>query len=235
MVTGRIMTRLVAVCAGVALAGAGLAGCGGSGHRAASGASPTPSLGASGSARLGVGGGPGTEPSGTASAGPGDAGRSAGPGQGGPGGAGGQACSANALSLAQLPGQDGAAGTIVVKIRITNVSGRACVLGGYPNFRLTAPSASMGTDVNETISLVDGGLGGPFATPPASLTLAPNGTAGFLVAYSNRTGTGAGGCDLASKLHLMLPGQSVAVVGPVQIQVCVPTMHVSAFLPGSQL
>jgi hypothetical protein len=144
-------------------------------------------------------------------------------------------CPATALTLAQRPGNDGAAGTIVVTVLVTNRSARACTLRGYPVFTLTAHSASLSRDIDEPVTLRHGELGGPFAKPVTTVTLAPGGKAGFLVAYSNRTASGDGGCDLATKLHLRLPGETVTVVGPVEIQVCIPTLRVSAFLPAAQL
>lgn len=139
------------------------------------------------------------------------------------------ACPASALTLAQVPGDDGAAGTIVVRVRVTNTSSRACTVRGYPAFNLNVL-------LTVPMTIEHGGLGGPFASPVTTVRLAPHGgSAGFYLAYSNRTANGNGPCAMASRMHLRLPGQATPVSGPVQIEVCEPTLRVSAFVRGSDL
>jgi hypothetical protein len=145
------------------------------------------------------------------------------------------ACRAGALRLAQLPDNDGAAGTISVLIQVRNTAAHTCTLRGYPQFTLTAHSASTGADVPLAVTPTHGQLAGPFAAPVTTVAVAPGGAAGFLLAYRNRTASGDGACAVSTKLHLRLPGQAGTVVGPAQVLVCVPTVTVSAFVPGSKL
>jgi Protein of unknown function (DUF4232) len=133
------------------------------------------------------------------------------------------------LAVVQLAGDDGAAGTIVVRVQVTNGGAGACTISGYPDFTLT-----VGAGPVRSVTLVHGQLGGPFAAPATTLTLTPGGHAGFFVAYSNRTASGDGSCDTADRLHLAQPGSAPAV-GPVQIPLCQDTLRVSAYVPSDQL
>ncbi len=134
-----------------------------------------------------------------------------------------------ALAVAQLPGDDGAAGTIVVRIQVTNGGTGPCTISGYPDFTLTVHSAA------HPVTLVRGQLGGPFAAPATTLTVAPGGHAGFFVAYSNRTDSGDGSCVTADQLRLTQPGSASPSVGPVQLPLCQDTLRVSAYVPSGQL
>jgi Protein of unknown function (DUF4232) len=145
-------------------------------------------------------------------------------------------CTASGLSLVQLPGDNGAAGTIVIAIQLTNTSGHRCTISGYPDFTVTFHSASMSSDINEPVALQHGNLPGTaFNDPVTSVTLDPNGHSGFLLAYSNMPPDGTSGCDAVTKMHLLPPGGSSRVVGPVQFQVCKPTLQISPYLPASRL
>jgi hypothetical protein len=144
-------------------------------------------------------------------------------------------CSGTQVSVAQPPGGQGAAGTVVVAITVTNTSTTACALTGYPDFQLTAHSASMATDFPENVIVRHGGMGGSaFGASPTTVPLAPGGKAGFQLAYPNHPQSGNGGCDVATKLHLRLAG-GTETVGTVQIQVCGGAMNVSPYLPLSAL
>jgi len=209
------MVRGMVVAGCAVLAAAALAGCrvGGSGAGAVGGGTPaTPS----------VPGAPSTPATPAA------------PGGGGPSGVpvGLLACRAAALRLVQLPGGDGAMGTMAVRIEVTNTSVRACTLRGYPAFRLTVHTA--GRDVPQPVVPRHGSLGGPFAARVSTVRLAPGGRAGFFVAFRNFP-AGSANCPVADKMHVALPGQATPLVGPVQIRVCADPMDVSAFVPAGQL
>src|SRR5215475_5511496 len=77
------------------------------------------------------------------------------------------ACTASHLAVTQLPGGEGAAGTIAVTIRLTNTGSTACTLRGYPSFTLTGGGRTLPAQV------IHGNLGGPFDTPVTTVTLAP--------------------------------------------------------------
>jgi hypothetical protein len=145
-------------------------------------------------------------------------------------------CTASGLSLVQLPGDNGAAGTIVIAIQLTNTSGHRCTISGYPDFTVTFHSASMSSDINEPVALQHGNLPGTaFNDPVTTVTLDPNGHSGFLLAYSNVPQDATKGCDAVTKMHLLPPGGSSRVVGSVQFQVCKPTLQISPYLPASRL
>jgi hypothetical protein len=139
-----------------------------------------------------------------------------------------RACVAGDLTLAQLPGGDAAGGTVVVPIGLTNKSGRACSVNGYPDFTLA------GTSGGQPAVIEHNGIGIPaFNAPPAPVMLNPAGKAGFLVAYLNRPASGDGSCGAATTMSLALGGTSVT--GPVQIAVCGQPMKVSPYLTPNNL
>lgn len=141
-------------------------------------------------------------------------------------------CTTGDVSLNQQPGDSGAAGTIVVAIRVTNSSTHTCTLRGYPDFTLTAHSVSLSKDIDEPVTLSHGVFAGPvFGAKVVTVTLAPGAHAGFLLAYSQIHSDGTGNCDVANKLHLTLPGSTGTTVGPVQIPVCGQPMQISPLLP----
>ena len=129
--------------------------------------------------------------------------------------------------MKQLPGGEGAAGTIAVTIRLTNTGSAACTLRGYPSFTLTGGGRTLPAD------LIHGNLGGPFDTPVTTVTLAPVDNGGFLVAYGDVPRNGATSCAQATRLALALPGG--AATGTAMIMVCGGSLTVSPFLPESQL
>jgi hypothetical protein len=138
------------------------------------------------------------------------------------------ACRAGALRLAQQPGGEGAAGTLFVGIGVTNTSTHPCTLRGYPQITLSHGTTALAATV------VDGGLGGPFAEPVRTVTLAPGGTSAFAFAYNTVTINSGTSCPQADRMHLRLPGQLTRVVGPVQVRpLCSPSVRVSPFLRAS--
>jgi hypothetical protein len=137
------------------------------------------------------------------------------------------ACPAGSLRLAPLPGGGGAMGTAFIKLGVTNTSTRPCTVRGYPQFTLSHGTTAL------PVTVVDGGVAA-YLVPVRTVTLAPGGTAGFGLAYSNVPGS-SGTCPVSDRMHLRLPGQQARVVGPVQIRVCQPSMRVSPFLPVSEV
>jgi hypothetical protein len=138
------------------------------------------------------------------------------------------------VSLSQLPGDNGAAGQVVVAIRLTNGSSKSCALSGYPDFTLTAKSAA-GADIAEPATLRHGPLGDlAFGDPPTTVVLAPGARSGFLVQFS-QVPYGDGGCVPVTRMRLPLPGSTTPAVGPVQMQVCGEPMLVSPFVPAARL
>jgi Protein of unknown function (DUF4232) len=147
-------------------------------------------------------------------------------GTGGPGAP--AACAASDLALAQLPGGEGAAGTVIVSIGLTNRSGRACSLNGYPEFTLA------GSAGDQQVAIEHDGLGmATFQAKPSPVTAAPSGRVGFLLAYINRpTGT-SGSCTAATTMSLRVGAARVS--GPVQVSVCGEPMKVSPFVSADKL
>ncbi|GAA5196095.1 hypothetical protein GCM10023322_64250 [Rugosimonospora acidiphila] len=187
----------------------------------------------------GIGGGTGSGSGGSGTGGSGtggvpDAGAGSGGGAGGATVAPAPGCAAGALSLKQRPGDNGAAGQIVVAIQLTNGSSKPCSLSGYPTFTLSAPTPS-GTPVTEPVTLSHGRLGSlAFGDPAGTVNLAAGGQSGFLVRYSE-VQYGDGSCVATDTLHLALPGSAGNVAGPVRMQVCGEPMLVSPFVPPPRL
>ena len=153
---------------------------------------------------------------------------STGEGTGKTGGPVGRACAAADLTLAQLPGGDAAGGTVIAPIGLTNKSGRACSLNGYPEFTLT------GAGNNLPLAIQHGGINMPtFTAPPTAVTLNASGKAGFLVAYLNRPKDPSGSCGAATTMRLTVGG--AAVSGPVQLSVCGEPFKVSPYVSPAQL
>lgn len=136
-------------------------------------------------------------------------------------------CSASHVAVKQLPGGDGAAGTIAVTIRVTNVGSEACMLRGYPSFTLAGGGRTLPAEVTH------GNLDGPFDAPVTTVTLAPGDRGGFLIAYGDVPRRGATSCAQATRLALVLPDGSAT--GDSMIMVCGGRLTVSPYLPESQL
>jgi hypothetical protein len=139
-----------------------------------------------------------------------------------------RACTASDLTLAQMPGGDAAGGTVVVAIGLTNKSGHACSVNGYPDFTLT------GSTGNQPVTIEHSGLGIPaLNAPPVPVTLNPAAKAGFAVQYLNRPTSGDGSCGAATQMSLAIGG--TRLTGPVQIAVCGSPLKVSPYVAGSKL
>jgi hypothetical protein len=144
------------------------------------------------------------------------------------------ACTSTGFTLKQVPGGNGAAGTIVVAISITNSGGSTCVLNGYPDFTLTGRTTGSSTDKPEPVTIKPGHLGGlpAFGHIPTTVTVAPGGTSGFLLSYGN-VPQGRSDCAAATRMNLKIG--SGTVTGPVQVAVCGEDMQVSPFVIPSEL
>jgi hypothetical protein len=144
------------------------------------------------------------------------------------------ACTGAGLSLKQLPNGNGAAGTVVVAISITNSTATSCTLNGYPDFTLTGRTTGATTDKPEPVTIKPGHLGGltAFSHTPTTVTVPAGGTAGFLLAYGN-VPQGQTDCDAATRMNLRLGNGTVT--GPVQVAVCGEAMQVSPYVPSSEL
>jgi hypothetical protein len=188
-----------------------------------SGGAGTPSVGTSSSAGASatVSGGPATATPTTSSQAPPVGSQSPGP-------ATTPGCAAADLALAQLPGGEGASGTVLVSIGLTNRSGRACSINGYPAFTLA------GSAGDQPVAIEHDGLGMPtFQMAPSPVTVNPSGRAGFMLAYLNRPSSESGSCTTATKMALRI-GAAV-VTGPVQISLCGEPLKVSPYVPADRL
>jgi hypothetical protein len=139
-----------------------------------------------------------------------------------------RACAAADLRLTQLPGGDAAGGTVVVAITLTNKSGHACSMDGYPAFALAAGGTA------QPVSIQHGGQGIPtLNAPPAAVTLTPAGQAGFLLVFLNRPQSASGSCTTATTMRLTVRGATVT--GPVQISLCGSALKVSPYVSRAKL
>jgi Protein of unknown function (DUF4232) len=137
-------------------------------------------------------------------------------------------CAGADLSLAQLPGDSGAGGTVVTAIAVNNRGSHACTIAGYPEFTLTGPAGS------PTPAILHGGSGpAAFTSQPGPVTVPAGGVAGFLIAYQNRPSGGATSCVRATGIRLAV-GQGT-VTGAVAVPVCGESVRVSPYLPQSRL
>ncbi|HMD46166.1 MAG TPA: DUF4232 domain-containing protein [Acidimicrobiales bacterium] len=98
--------------------------------------------------------------------------------------AGTVACSAAQLQMTPRPGS-GAAGTIELSVAFVNISGRPCLINGYPGMELLAAGGSpLPTNV-----VRGGGPGFPGVpganAPPSPFVLAPEASAAFSLAYED--------------------------------------------------
>jgi hypothetical protein len=144
------------------------------------------------------------------------------------------ACTHNDLSLAQLPGSDGAGGTVIVAIGLHNISSHACTLEGYPSFTLVGRTAGSTGDTEEPVTVQRGGPGPPgFALPARQTVVPPAGKAGFLLAYANRPNSGGASCAQATAMRLA--ADMGTATGPVNLSVCGQPIRVSPYLPDNQL
>jgi len=146
--------------------------------------------------------------------------------------AAGKPCTSAAVKLAPVAGsENGAAGSTYIQIALTNAGNASCTIKGYPDFTLTAHSASTQRDVALAAPIQrDTNIVAPFGGTPATVTLQPGAKAVFLLGYSH-VPNGPGDCPVANKMHLRLPAQPTEVVAAVTVQVCGGPMRVSKWIP----
>jgi hypothetical protein len=142
-------------------------------------------------------------------------------------------CTVGDLNVSQLPGNSGAAGTIVVAIQITNVSGHTCTVNGYPTFTLS--HLGNGADTNEPVQLKHGVfVAGAFGAPVKTINVPAGGHSGFVLGYS-QVPSGSGACAQANRMHLTLPDSGSTAAGSVNIPVCGSPMQVSPYVSPREL
>ncbi|MEV8097203.1 DUF4232 domain-containing protein [Kitasatospora sp. NPDC085879] len=149
-----------------------------------------------------------------------------------PAGGGGEVehCVNPMLSVA-VSSSDGAAGTMVQRFVLTNVSAAPCSLTGRPTVVPYAPAGSPALSVAVgAIPAGFGGLGGSGGT----LVLAPGGTAAFFLKWSN-VPTGDAPCPKAAGFAFRAPLDPLADADkkvPFAFQPC-GALQVSQVLPAS--
>jgi hypothetical protein len=111
------------------------------------------------------------------------------------------ACMTSQLAVSFVESQ-GAAGTILDVLALTNVSGTACVLNGYVTVHmLDASSAPM-----PTVSVPGGGIFSGFPGP-SPVMLAPGAAAPFGITWSDVPTGAETTCPAADSLLITPPGQ----------------------------
>ncbi|MEU2630813.1 DUF4232 domain-containing protein [Kitasatospora sp. NPDC007106] len=127
---------------------------------------------------------------------------------------------------------DGAAGTMVQRFVLTNVSSAPCSLTGRPTLVPYAPPGAPAPSVAVgAIPAGFGGLGGSGGT----LVLAPGGTAAFFLKWSN-VPTGDAPCPKAAGFAFRAPLDPLADADkkvPFAFQPCGGSVQVSQVLPAS--
>ncbi len=139
-------------------------------------------------------------------------------------------CTARQLH-ATVKGSSGAAGTVILRVALSNV-GTRCTIAGYPTLELHRKTQRMPTRT------VRGGL--PLLETTAdTVTLAPGGSTYLLVAYSDMptrvardtAAVGFSPCPAASGVRITVPGWQRAVEVPATIVACNGgTLRISPFL-----
>jgi hypothetical protein len=138
-------------------------------------------------------------------------------------------CQSSGLSFSIGQG-NGAAGTIEEPVIMTNTSGSACTLSGYPGMQLYDAAGAIPTNV------VRGGV--TFGTaaangPVATVTLAPNGTAQFTLHYSDVPVDNESSCPTSTTAHITPPNDLASATVPLAIAPCgMGTVHVSPVYAG---
>jgi hypothetical protein len=141
-------------------------------------------------------------------------------------------CSAGQLAVTEV-GVSGAAGTIGVAYRLTG-TGAACTLDGYPVVSFFVESSG-GATAPASASVVDGGLGGVFASSPTAIVVSAGQSAGFLLAYSDVPSGGSSTCPDAAGFRLTPPGGTGVAVVATTMPLCGEPVHVSPVVPASEL
>ncbi|HVB04945.1 MAG TPA: DUF4232 domain-containing protein [Acidimicrobiales bacterium] len=142
--------------------------------------------------------------------------------------AGGPTCSTGALSLS-ASGGGASAGSSVETFTVTNNGPATCRLDGYPSLTFFGPTAGGGAGAGAKLAITDQDAG----PAPAAVTLKTNGSAEFLVIFSDVPV--GGGCTTVASVEMAPPGSSESVTAPVSFSPCGGTVKVYAFgVPGSE-
>jgi hypothetical protein len=125
---------------------------------------------------------------------------------------------------------NGAAGTIYTTVNLTNSSSATCTLQGYPGMQLlNAQGGSLPTNV------VRGQMQFPTAAAnqaPAVVTLAPQQTATFALAYEDVPVGNETSCPTSAKAEITPPNDTAYVIVTLAIGPCGGgTVHVSPVYP----
>jgi hypothetical protein len=144
-------------------------------------------------------------------------------------------CSTFQLHLAG--GWSGAGlGNVATQITLTNVSGRACTLSGYPGVALIGAGGQL--LVTHASPATTGAYMFP-AVAPHRVALAPGGIATFMLAYGdNPSGPGLTepydvACPVTSAVRVILPGTHEFGTADVSIAPCEGLVDVSPIVPGT--
>lgn len=116
---------------------------------------------------------------------------------------------------ASVEGTEGAAGTIEVTFRLTNVSPSTCVFWAYPGALLLSHSgAPLPTDV------IPGGSLSFLNIPVTTTTVVAGGSAFFNLGYSDVVSGGESSCPTATSLEITPPNDTQQLVVQVTIDAC---------------
>jgi hypothetical protein len=103
---------------------------------------------------------------------------------------------------------EGAAGTIVGTIIVTNTGAGSCTIMGYPTLtRFATGGATVPVTMSDGITI---GLSGPAAQPPALVTMAHGAEAEFTYQYSDVPSGTETTCASSATLAVTTPGESAA-------------------------
>ena len=136
-------------------------------------------------------------------------------------------CVGSQLSGTETP-SGGAAGTITASFTVTNASGSACLLLGFPTLQMLGAN---GTPI--TTTPIPGGT--QFSVPtanarPAAQRLAPGAHATFLVQYSDVPVGTETVCPTSATVNVYPPTSATSFNVAAQLQPCnAGTVHVSPF------
>ncbi len=140
-------------------------------------------------------------------------------------------CSSAALSVSLGTGGGVAAGTSYVDLVLTSTAGRSCTLEGWPGVSLVG-------DGNGT--QLGAAAGRDPSSPPATVTLAPGGSAHARLGIANALNYPPATCDpvTADGLRVYPPGETHALFLPTtQFTACrmagAPLLNVTALQPGA--
>ena len=119
-------------------------------------------------------------------------------------------------------GTEGTAGTIHGAWVFTNLSGTTCRLEGYPDLQLYGRSGRpIRTVVRRNLP-----------PAPASVNLAPGGTATFFTSYSDVPST-SHGCATSDVMQVTAPNASASLFIPAELGPCRGVVQVSAVTAGT--